>query len=199
MRLRIAGSGPRVGAAAGRPLGALFAALVLGAALAPPAARAATIADSLKVLGVILPNEPVDAPDFTLDGRDGRPVRLKGLRGKVVFLSFWATWCVPCREEMPAMERLYQTYRERGLVVVAVNFKESSAEVKAFMQELHLTFPAVLDRKGAVTAAFSVRQLPVTYLVDRDGKILWKALGERTWDGPPSRGYFDRLLVAGGR
>jgi thiol-disulfide isomerase/thioredoxin len=185
--------------AAGRSRRVLFAALALGAAMAPPAAGAATIADHLNVLRVILPNEPVDAPDFSLDGLNGRPVRLKGLRGKVVFLSFWATWCVPCRKEMPAMERLYQAYRERGLTVVAVNYKESPAEATAFMNELHLTFPAALDRKGAVTASFAVRSLPVTYLVDRDGKILWKALGERAWDGPPSRGYFDRLLVAGGR
>jgi thiol-disulfide isomerase/thioredoxin len=171
----------------------------MGLGVAAPAGAAATIADSLNAMRVILPNEPVDAPDFTLDGLHGRPVRLRDLRGRVVFLSFWATWCVPCRQEMPAMERLYQAYRERGLTMVAVNYKESPAEVKTFMEELRLTFPAALDRKGAVTASFAVRSLPVTYLVDRDGKILWKALGERTWDGPPSRGYFDRILVAAGR
>lgn len=93
------------------------------------------------------------------------------------------------------MERLHQAYRGSGLAMVAVNFKESKEEVRAFMEELRLTFPAVLDRTGAVTASFAVRSLPVTYLVDRDGKILWKALGDRRWDGPAGRGYFDRLLA----
>ncbi len=98
------------------------------------------------------------------------------------------------------MERLYRTYRERGLTVVAVNFKESPAEVKAFMEELHLTFPAVLDRRGTVTwDAYQARSLPVTYLVDRDGKILWKAYGRRAWDGPPGLAYFDRLFAARAR
>jgi len=165
------------------------------AATAPPAA-AATITESLNALQVTLPNEPVAAPNFALEGLDRRPVSLKAFRGRVLFLNFWATWCVPCREEMPAMERLSQAYREGGLAMVGVNFKESPAAVKAFMDELHLTFPAVLDRTGSVAGSFAVRGLPVTYLVDRDGKILWKALGSRRWDGAPSRGYFGRLLAS---
>ena len=94
------------------------------------------------------------------------------------------------------MERLHQAYRERGLAMLAVNVKESKAQVKAFMEELRLTFPAVLDRDGAVAVSFAVRSLPVTYLVDRDGKILWKALGDRRWDGPHSLGYFERLFAS---
>lgn len=80
--------------------------------------------------------------------------------------------------------------------MVAVNYRETPAEVKVFMEELHLTFPAVLDRRGAVAASFAVRSLPVTRLVDRDGKILWKALGDRRWDGPAGLGYSARVLAA---
>ncbi len=186
-----------------RQSGALMALLATAAMvcsipgfLHAPHAAAATLTEHLNALGVILPRERAPAPDFALDGPDGHALSLKGLRGKVVFLNFWATWCVPCRQEMPAMERLYQSYRARGLAVVAVNYKESPAEVKAFMEELHLTFPAVLDRRGAVATSFAVRSLPVTYLVDRDGKVLWKALGNRGWDGPAGVRYFERLLAS---
>jgi thiol-disulfide isomerase/thioredoxin len=127
---------------------------------------------------------------------EGRVVDLADFRGKLVFLNFWATWCVPCRREMPAMERLHRAYRGRGLTVVAVNFKESPREVKPFMEQMGLTFPAALDPDGAVTRSFGVRALPVTYLVDRDGKILWKAQGRREWDSPQGRAYFERVLAA---
>ncbi len=82
---------------------------------------------------------------------------------------------------------------------MAVDFQESKAEVKAFVDELRLTFPTPLDAKGTVTRSFGARRLPVSFLVDRDGKILWRAIGRREWDGPASRGYFDRLFVAGAR
>ncbi len=178
----------------------MAAALAAAAAIASlQAGEAATIADHLEALRVQLPQEPVAAPDFSLEGLDGRPVSLKGFRGKVVFLNFWATWCVPCREEMPAMERLHREYGTRGLAMVAVNFQESKAEARAFADEFRLTFPILLDTKGAVTRSYAVRALPVTYLVDRDGKILWKAAGRRVWDGPHGRAYFERVLAGPAR
>ena len=161
----------------------------MAAAVATPG-----MGDLLEALRVILPERPVAAPDFTLEDLEGRSVSLKDLRGKVVFLNFWATWCVPCRREMPAMEQLHREYRGRGLAILAVDFRESKAQVKSFMDELRLTFPALLDAKGEVTFDYSARALPVTYLVDRDGKILWKTNGRRAWDGPIARAYFDRLL-----
>jgi peroxiredoxin len=77
-----------------------------------------------------------------------------------------------------------------------VNYQESRAEAQAFGEGLHLTFPVLLDPKGAVTRSYAVRALPVTYLIDRDGKVLWKATGRRDWDGPHGRAYFDRVLAA---
>ena len=177
---------------------------VIGAAVVAPAPGAAqhasaSIAELLESLRVALPQEPVEAPALKLHDADGRLVDLAGLRGKLVFLNFWATWCVPCRREMPAMERLHRAYRERGLAVVAVNFRESGREVKAFMEPMGLTFPAPLDADGAVARSFGVRALPVTYLVDRDGKILWKAQGRREWDSARGRAYFERVLAAHAR
>jgi len=102
------------------------------------------------------------------------------------------------------MERLHQTYSGKGLVVLAVNLEESSARVAKFVKELRLTFPAVLDGDGTVSRAFAVRGLPVTYLVDRDGRILWRAFGSREWNNQAARKYFAAILdskerKAGGR
>jgi thiol-disulfide isomerase/thioredoxin len=143
--------------------------------------------------------EPLPTPGVTLKDLDGQPITLRDLRGKVVFLNFWATWCVPCRQEMPAIERLYQAYRDRGLAVLAVNFKEGPAAVRSFMRDLDLSYPAALDGDGAGSRSFGVRGLPVTYLLDREGRILWKAIGSREWDGPHARAYLERVLAAGAR
>lgn len=164
--------------------------LLLAAATAEPAPPA----DPLAALMVQSFQEPIPAPVLMLEAVDGRPLHLGDLKGNVVFLNFWATWCMPCRQEMPAMERLYRDYRERGLAVVAVNFKEPRDQVQAFLKQLHLTFPAVLDPGGTTALAFVVRGLPVTYLLARDGRVLWRAIGSRDWDGPDGRAYFERVL-----
>ncbi len=157
------------------------------AGAAPPVAPPAA-------LSVPLLPEPVPAPDLTLERVDGLPLHLATLRGSVVFLNFWATWCVPCRQEMPAMERLYRTYEKRGLAVVAVNFGESKAELQDFATALSLSFPIMLDSQGDAARTLGVRGLPVTFLLDRDGRILWKAMGPREWDSVASRAYFEKLL-----
>ncbi len=173
----------------------LIAAIVVTSALAVPAVtHPGTAVDPPESLGVQTFQGAISAPLLSLKGADGRPLRLGDLKGKVVFLNFWATWCVPCREEMPAMERLYRANRERGLAIVAVNFKETKNEVKRFFEELRLSFPSVLDPEGTAARNFAVRGLPVTFLLSRDGQILWKAIGSRDWDSPEARAYFKRVL-----
>ncbi len=162
--------------------------------LVPPVTEPATPPDPLATLLVQPFPEPLPAPALSLRGMDGRPLRLEDLKGQVVFLNFWATWCVPCRQEMPAMERLYRDYREKGFAILAVNFGESKAEIQAFVNELSLRFPVGMDASGAGARAFGVRGLPVTYLLGRDGRILWKVLGSREWDSPAGRAYFEKLL-----
>jgi thiol-disulfide isomerase/thioredoxin len=131
--------------------------------------------------------------EFSLPDLNGRSVNLKDFRGKVVFVNFWATWCLPCRTEMPAMERLYQEYNGKGLAMLAVNFRESRKEARAFVEELKLTFPVLLD-DGTVSALYGVFALPATYLVDRQGRGAARVLGARDWMGEESRAVIERLL-----
>jgi cytochrome c biogenesis protein CcmG, thiol:disulfide interchange protein DsbE len=119
------------------------------------------------------PREGFSAPDFTLNLLDGRQVTLSELRGKVVMVNFWATWCPPCKAEMPAIESVYRAFKDLGLEVLAVNTtnQDREADVLTFVQDLELSFPIPLDRTGAVSAAYSLRGLPSTYFIDADGVI----------------------------
>ncbi|MGE5602139.1 MAG: redoxin domain-containing protein [Nitrososphaerales archaeon] len=113
------------------------------------------------------------APDFALEGLDGKTVSLADLRGKVVLLNFWATWCPPCKAEMPDLDALQREYgASRDFVVVGVNVGEDLATVKPFVAKNGLSFPIVLDHSGRVTTQlFGVRPLPTTYIIDREGFI----------------------------
>lgn len=119
------------------------------------------------------PREGFPAPDFTLDTLSGERAKLSAYRGKVVIVNLWASWCGPCRAEMPAIQKVYAANRERGLEVLAVNgtFQDSAPEAQAFAQELGLTFPILLDRDGAVSKRYLLRALPSTFFVDRKGII----------------------------
>lgn len=122
------------------------------------------------------------APDFTLLTLSGDTVRLSGLRGKVVLLNFWATWCVPCRTEMPTIEDLYQRHKDQGLEVVGVNLDLlSTAGVEAFVKEVGVTFRIVLDPSWSTARAYRVVGLPTTYLIDRAGNVVVREIGERNW------------------
>ena len=119
------------------------------------------------------PREGFPAPDFTLDTLGGESATLSAYRGKVVIVNLWASWCGPCRAEMPAIQKVYAANRERGLEVLAVNgtFQDSESGAQAFAQELGLTFPILLDRDGAVSKRYLLRALPSTFFVDRKGII----------------------------
>jgi peroxiredoxin len=124
---------------------------------------------------------PKAAPDFTLPSTDGQQVSLQQYRGKVVFLNFWATWCIPCREEMPALERLHQTYQTQDLAILSIDLKESADQVKVFFQKHSLSFPALLDQNGSVFRDYLVAGMPTTYLIGRDGTMLARGVGGRDW------------------
>jgi thiol-disulfide isomerase/thioredoxin len=119
------------------------------------------------------PRRGFAAPDFTLESLDGSQLTLSELRGSPVMLNLWASWCLPCRVEMPAIERVYQRHREDGLVVVGLNVtaQDSEAAARAFAQEFGLSFPIVLDRDGAASARYELMGLPSTYFIDRQGII----------------------------
>ena len=119
------------------------------------------------------PRAGFPAPDFTLDLFTGETATLADYRGQVVLLNFWASWCGPCRAEMPAIQQLYTANRDRGLAVLAVNstIQDSLVDAQAFAQNLSLSFPILLDLDGAVTRRYLVRGLPSTFFIDRRGVI----------------------------
>ena len=120
------------------------------------------------------------APDFSLERAGGGEARLSDYRGQVILLNFWATWCVPCRAEMPEIESTYRANRERGLQVLAINVQESEADVQPFVRELGLTFPALLDRDASVARLYLARALPSSFLIDRQGVVRYVRVGPLT-------------------
>ena len=119
----------------------------------------------------VAPREGALAPDFLLPTLDGKTVRLSDLRGKGVVINFWATWCPPCRKEMPQLVAAYQRYRNEGLEVVAVNVGEPEDRVRQFAEEFGMRFTVALDKIGAVARTYSLLGLPTTFFVDRQGVI----------------------------
>lgn len=119
------------------------------------------------------PREGFPAPDFKLDRLGGGQVALADLRGKVVMVNLWASWCAPCRIEMPAIEKVYRAYKDQGFVALGLNttFQDSEADAAAFVKALDLTFPILLDRSGGTGNRYQLRALPSTYFVDRKGII----------------------------
>jgi len=122
------------------------------------------------------------APEFVAKTVDGEGVALRDLTGKVVVLNFWATWCSPCREEMPALEARYERYRDQGLVVLAIDFDEPQEEVRAFRDEFGLTFPVVMDPGANIQQLYRVRGYPTSYFVDRSGTIQVQHIGVMSED-----------------
>lgn len=139
--------------------------------------------------------KPIPAPDFTLNTLDGKKVSLKEFRGKVVFLNFWATWCPPCVIEMPAMEALHKRFKDKGLIVMAVNSEEGAAKVSKFIKKKSYTFLVLLDSAGSVSAdTYRAIGFPTTYLINRRGMVIGKAEGARAWDSQESFGLIEEIL-----
>ena len=121
------------------------------------------------------------APDFLLADPDGSPLRLSDLRGHPVLVNFWASWCGPCRAEMPEIQSVYDGARASGLVVVAVNVQESAAKVRDWSAPFGLTFPLVLDTDGSVTRAYYADSgLPASFFIDADGRVASINRGQMT-------------------
>jgi peroxiredoxin len=170
------------------------AALALLAALSAPTLAPAA-GDDFTALNLIRPARPTPAKDFDVPGPAGGRLRLRDFRGTVVLLNFWATWCPPCKEEMPSMERLYRRYRTRGFAVLAVSIDADGAQVVLpFVKQLGLTFPVGLDPKMALANEYRVRALPSTFLIDSAGQMVAIAIGPRDWDSRSARGVVESLL-----
>jgi len=122
---------------------------------------------------VAAPQAGFPAPDFTLKTPAGDLYTLSALRGQPVLVNLWATWCPPCRAEMPAIQQLYEEYKDRGLVVLAVNstVQDDPLAIAPFVKEYGLTFPILLDETGEVSQAYELRSLPSSFFINRDGTI----------------------------
>ncbi len=132
-------------------------------------------------VGVQRINPPFEAKDFTLENLRGSMMSLKDFRGKVIFLNFWASWCGPCRIEMPAMELLWQVFQDDDFVILAVDVKEERDTVSSFIEKNDYTFPVLLDSRGKVANMYDVRAYPTSFLIDWEGKVVGKAVGAREW------------------
>jgi thiol-disulfide isomerase/thioredoxin len=120
-------------------------------------------------------------PPLALQDLEGRAHRLEDYRGKVVLINFWATWCEPCRAEMPAMNRLRASFAGQPFAVLAVNLAESESRIRRFMEEVPLEFTVLLDRDSGAARAWKARVLPVSFVLDAEGRIRYSALGEIDW------------------
>jgi thiol-disulfide isomerase/thioredoxin len=125
------------------------------------------------------PQTGFGAPNFALQGIDGKTYTLSELKGSAVLVNLWATWCPPCRAEMPAIENAYREYKDQGFIVLAVNmtYQDDGAAIPPFKKEYNLTFPILLDEKGFVGAAYQLRSLPSSYFINRAGVISEVVIG----------------------
>ena len=133
------------------------------------------------------------APQFTFD-HDGKPTRLADLRGKVVVLNFWATWCPPCVEETPALNRLQQRIASRGGMVLGVSVDEDAAAYERFLTQQQVIYPTYRDPSRKIALEYGSSMYPETYIVDRSGRIARKIIGPQQWDSPELVAYLDSLL-----
>jgi cytochrome c biogenesis protein CcmG, thiol:disulfide interchange protein DsbE len=140
------------------------------------------------------------APDFhVVDLATGDSVSLRErYRGKVTLVNIWATWCVPCKVEMPAMERVFTELAPRGFAVAAVSIDEGDPDdVRAFGRELHLSFDLLQDRSGRVQQSYQTTGVPESFLLDRHGVIVKRIIGAHDWNSPANRALVERLLEPG--
>ncbi|MCM2308386.1 MAG: TlpA family protein disulfide reductase [Sulfuritalea sp.] len=141
------------------------------------------------------------AADFRLLDRGGHPVALSAYKGKAVLVNFWATWCIPCRREMPALERLWREMKSSGLVVIAIDAGEDGATIDRFVRRIEPSpsFAIVLDRDLAVTKAWGVKGMPTSFIIDTKGRIVFQAMGAVEFDSAETKAILRGILFKAGQ
>ena len=124
----------------------------------------------------------VEAPDFTLQDTSGKTHTLSDYRGRPVIINFWTTWCPPCREELPSMNRAWHMIEKEGIALLAINMGEDEDTIFIFSADYPTDFPVLMDRSGEVIEQWPVKGLPTTYVIAPDGRIAYRAIGSREWD-----------------
>ena len=161
-----------------------------------PADHGKSVLETMADLGFEPARKEARVP-FELSAMDGTTRTLDDYAGSYVLLNFWATWCAPCRIEMPALERLHQELAGRGLRVVGVDIGEETGDVRRFVEETGITFEIVIDHDLSTGRVYAARSLPMTYILDPEGTIVARAIGVRDWDSEPMRSMFAALVEDG--
>jgi peroxiredoxin len=152
------------------------------------------LASSLLAAGAQALDEGARLPEIGLNDLSGKRVDVASLKGKVVIVDFWATWCAPCKQELPLLEKLYQKYKARGLVIVGVSVDQEEANVGAFVKQLKLSFPVVHDKAHAVADRVKPPKMPSSYVVDRNGVVRHLHGGFRSGDEAKLESEINALL-----
>jgi cytochrome c biogenesis protein CcmG/thiol:disulfide interchange protein DsbE len=173
----------------------LLRGLLVVAICSPAGADPSTVVPFLKPLDLVGYRSGMLPPPFSGHTLDGRQLSLTELRGKVVVVNFWASWCLPCRTEMPVLEGLHRELVSRGLAIIGVNAREDKRTIGRYAEELGLTFPLVLDPGGKINALYGVFGLPATFIVGRDGHAVAFGVGPREWASAPARALLEALLA----
>jgi peroxiredoxin len=151
--------------------------------------------DSFAKMGVVSPRNEKIAPNFILETVTGEKISLKDFKGKAVLLNFWATWCQPCKKELPSMQRIYEELSSEGVEVVAISIDRNKKErVKQYIKNHNLTFPILLDPGQKVRKDYFILGLPTSYLIGIDGKLKGFISGAREWDSNASKEMFSTLM-----
>lgn len=178
------------------PAAAVFIFIVVGLLFMAPCSEAASLQTKTWQVferGVVQVGD--EAPNFKLRDLAGNVMSLSQLRGKVVLLNFWATWCGPCRVEMPAMEQLYRTFPRGEFEILAVSTDPQGAAVtRPFQKRMGFTFPILHDSEYRVGLTYGARTIPITFMVDRHGIVRQKIFGARDWDSPEARDLIYALM-----
>lgn len=148
----------------------------------------------LKAAGIQEMNET--APDFSVKERGGKAVNLNELKGKVVLLHFWATWCKPCREEFPLFQKLHEEFKEKDFVLlpIAIDPDMTGEEINSFAKGLGASFPVYLAKEGKITGKYWTWGVPSTYFINREGRIVGRAIGPRDWGSEEVKDLIEGLL-----
>ncbi len=151
--------------------------------------------DFYSKIGIIPIKGDKKAPDFSLQDLNGKKFSLNQFKGKVIFINFWATWCGPCKEEMPSMEVLHQQFKGKNFVLLAVSVDYGGQQlVKEFINKYQYTFPVLIDPKCKTLDLFQVKGIPATFLIDKNWKLLGKAIGPKDWRSPEVASLINLLI-----
>jgi thiol-disulfide isomerase/thioredoxin len=146
-------------------------------------------------IGIQSVRDKKKVPHCCLEALNGEKVQLAGLKDKIIFLNFWASWCGPCKEEMPSIETLYQRYKERKIVFLTISVDYEGPEpVRKFIEKHRYRFPVLLDPKGKTLDLFEINKIPATLIIDRKGKMIGRVIGPRNWSSPEVYSLIDQML-----